>query len=89
MINTSIMNECLLTKWIWKIVKGSDDTWFKVLQAKYMRNGSFFSSSSRGTSQFWQSLHKVKHLFKWGAIYQVQDGAKTFFWRIPGKGTHQ
>ena len=80
MINTSIMNECLLTKWIWKIVKGSDDTWFKVLQAKYMRNGSFFSSSSRGTSQFWQSLHKVKHLFKWGAIYQVRDRAKTFFW---------
>ena len=41
MINTSIMNECLLTKWIWKIVKGSDETWFKVLQAKYMQNRSF------------------------------------------------
>ena len=25
-INTQIMNECLLMKWIWKITKGSNDT---------------------------------------------------------------
>jgi hypothetical protein len=28
MTNTETMNECLLVKWIWKIEKGSDDTWF-------------------------------------------------------------
>ena len=56
LVNTRLMNECLLTKWIWKIVKGSDETWYKILQAKYLRNGSFFSSPSRGTSQFWQKV---------------------------------
>ena len=39
MINTSTMNECLLVKWIWRIAKGSNETWFKILQAKYMQNG--------------------------------------------------
>jgi len=86
LVNSKLMNECLLTKWIWKIVKGSDETWYKILQAKYLRNGTFFSSPSRGTSQFWQSLHKVKHLFKWGAIYQVKDGKKTLFWKDIWKG---
>ena len=86
MINTSTMNECLLVKWIWRIAKGSNETWFKILQAKYMQNGSFFSSSPRGASQFWQSLHKVKHLFKWGAIFQVKDGANTMFWEDTWKG---
>lgn len=65
-INTHIMNDCLLVKWICKIVRGSNDTWYKLLQAKYMPDDNFFNSKSRETSQFWQGLHKVKHLFKWG-----------------------
>ncbi|RLN34680.1 putative retroelement [Panicum miliaceum] len=80
-INTRLMNDCLLVKWIWKIMKGSEGVWFKLLQAKYMRNGkSFFTSSSRGSSQFWQGLHKVKHLFKWGALFKVKDGEKVSLW---------
>ena len=78
-MNTLIMNECLLTKWIWKIFKQPDEVWYKILKAKYMRNKFFFKSNSRGASQFWQGLHKVKHLFKWGAIHKVKDGAQTFF----------
>ena len=77
-INTQIMNECLLVKWIWKISKGSNDTWYKLLEAKYMSDGNFFSSKCKGTSQFWQGLHKVKHLFKWGAMHKVGDGPLTF-----------
>ena len=83
-INTQIMNECLLVKWIWKITKGSNDTWYKLLEAKYMSDGNFFSSKCKGTSQFWQGLHKVKHLFKWGAMHKVGDGSLTFFWGILG-----
>jgi hypothetical protein len=79
-LNTTRMNECLLVKWIWKIVQGSDDLWFKILQAKYMPNGNFFQSKTRGASQFWQGLHKVKHLFKWGAVYKVHNGEKISFW---------
>ncbi|CAN6285209.1 unnamed protein product [Urochloa humidicola] len=45
-----------------------------------MPQGNFFTSKVKGTSQFWQGLHKVKHLFKWGAIHKVKNGSKTFFW---------
>lgn len=33
-INTRIMNECLLVKWIWKIMQEPDETWFKLVKAK-------------------------------------------------------
>jgi hypothetical protein len=35
MIETKIMNECLLVKWIWKYVRGSNGTWFRILQTNY------------------------------------------------------
>lgn len=34
-INTGIMNECLLIKWIWKIYSDCDETWCKLVKAKY------------------------------------------------------
>ena len=52
-INTKIMNDCLLVKWIWKIMKGGEDFWYRLLKAKYMPDGNFFTSRVRGTSQFW------------------------------------
>jgi hypothetical protein len=38
-INTRIMNGCLLIKWIWKICSGSDEIRCKLLKAKYMSDG--------------------------------------------------
>jgi hypothetical protein len=35
-INTRIMNDCLLTKWIWRILQEPDELWFKVIKAKYL-----------------------------------------------------
>lgn len=49
-INSKIMNKCLLIKWIWKTMRGSEDASFKLLEAKYMRDGNVFSSSIRGSS---------------------------------------
>ena len=80
MINTKHMNDSLLVKWIWKILKAPNTTWYKLLKAKYMPSGNFFCSKVRGSSQFWQGIHKVKHLFKWGAIHKVGNGLNTFFW---------
>jgi hypothetical protein len=34
-------------------------------------------------SQFWKSLHKVKHMFKWGGggvVHTVGDGGLTQLW---------
>jgi hypothetical protein len=74
-LNTSRMNECLLVKWIWKIVLDPMS-----YGTKYMPNGNVFHSKSRRTLQFWQGLHKVKHLFKWGIVYKVHNGEKVSFW---------
>ena len=35
-IITRIMNDCLLVKWIWKIVQEPDDLWFRILKATYI-----------------------------------------------------
>lgn len=80
-INTQIMNDCLLVKWIWKIHQEPDELRFKILQAKYMGSGVFFNSKVTGSSQFWRGLHKVKHLFKWGAIFKVGNGRLCKFWQ--------
>jgi hypothetical protein len=48
------MNDCLLVKWIWKILKEPNELWFKLLKDKYMDGCNFFSAQAKGSSQFWQ-----------------------------------
>ena len=79
-INTKLMNVCLLVKWIWKIYQGSQSMWYKLIRAKYIPDGDLFSSKNKRGSQFWSGLNKVKHLFKWGAIHKVRSGEQTSFW---------
>ena len=79
-INTKIMNESLLVKWIWKIFQQPDELWYKILEAKYLRGHGFFDSKVNGVSQFWKGLHNVKHLFKWGAVFKVGNGKLCRFW---------
>lgn len=79
-INTKVMNECLLTKWIWKILQEPEEMWFKILKAKYMMGCNFFSSISKDSSQCWQGLHKIKHLFKWGP-FQSWRWRNCMFWQ--------
>lgn len=74
------MNDCLLVKSIWKITQGTEELWYRLLKAKYMPEGNFFKSRYKDSFQFWKGLHKVKHLFKWGAQYKVMDGRLTSFW---------
>jgi hypothetical protein len=49
-------------------------------QAKYNDANNLFSSSSKGGSQFWKSLDKIKHYFKLGAKHSVGDRRRTCFW---------
>ena len=79
-INRTIMNECLLVKWIWKIFQEPDELWFKILKAKYMVENGFFASKVTRGSQFWKGLHKGKHLFKWGSVFKVGNGKHCKFW---------
>jgi hypothetical protein len=36
------MNDCLLVKWIWKIVNKEDSLWCDLLYASYMKSKDFF-----------------------------------------------
>jgi hypothetical protein len=49
-INTRRVNDCLLVKWIWKIVNKEDSLCCDLLYAKYMKNADFFHLSQRGLS---------------------------------------
>ena len=78
-IDTHIMNQCLMVKWIWKILKNEEALWCRLLKAKYTKDGDFFSSKSKGSSQFWQGLHKVKHMFHWGPSIRCTVGKRPDF----------
>lgn len=62
----------------------SDALWFRLLKAKYMDGVNFFSSKTKGSSQFWQRLHKVKHLSNGGLLLRLAMVATVGFGRIVG-----
>ena len=67
-LNTRLMNDCLLSKWFWRMSRAKDELWYRILKAKYFSRGEMGAGDSmtaRG-SQFWKSLQVVKHLFKTG-----------------------
>lgn len=49
-IDTRTMNDCLLNKWIWKILQEPNELWFRLLKAKYMDGTSFFSAQKKDSS---------------------------------------
>jgi hypothetical protein len=49
-------------------------------KSQILRGTWFFGSKINGASQFWKGLHQVKHLFKWGAVFQVGNGKLCRFW---------
>lgn len=76
------MNECLLVKWIWKMMQEHNELWVKIIKTKYLDDRGFFGSNGTGGSQFWKGLHKVIHLFKWSAVYCVGNGEACRFWEV-------
>jgi hypothetical protein len=43
-LNTQIFNDCLMTKWVWKLYKQKDRLWVRLLIANYMKDGDLFRS---------------------------------------------
>jgi len=77
--DTRVMNQCLLSKWIFKLERGDSNPCCNLLRAKYLGEGGFFSSKNRGGSQFWTGLHDIKHCCAQGLIYVVNNGKKARF----------
>jgi hypothetical protein len=47
-INTRIMNGCMLVKWVWRLVNKEDSLWSRILRGEYLRDKDFFSSTDSG-----------------------------------------
>jgi hypothetical protein len=74
------MNIALMLKWIWRLYHEEHPIWVQILRVKYPSAADIFAGNENGGSQFWKSLHKVKHLFKMGASHVVVNGRRTMFW---------
>ncbi|XP_051229743.1 uncharacterized protein [Lolium perenne] len=79
-IDTRLMNICLMTKWIWKLYVGEQGFWTDILRYKYLRSKDLLVDSHRPGSQFWNSIQKVKSMFSQGVKHQVRNGESTHFW---------
>jgi hypothetical protein len=80
LLNSKKMNIALLSKWIWKLYQDDASIWATIIRAKYRDADNLFEGSGQGGSQFWKSLHKIKHFFKLGAKHLIGNGRRTFFW---------
>jgi hypothetical protein len=69
-----------MLKWVWKLYQQENPLWAKIVRAKYSSADNIFSGSGRRGSQFWKSIHKIKHFFKLGAKHVINDGNRTLFW---------
>lgn len=65
-----------------EVRKGIQGTLVQIAAGQILKERVFFfNSNNLGASQFWKGLHKVKHLFHWGAEYHVRKGDKVIrFW---------
>ena len=80
-INTRLMNESLLLKWVWRILQNSkDDKCCQLLRAKYLKRKPFMQCREGVGSQFWKGINKIKHSISWGISYSVNNGRNTRFW---------
>jgi hypothetical protein len=66
-INIRILNVSLLLKWVWRVqTREESDMCCESLHNKYLWGGSIANCKTKGGSQFWQGISKVKHKFQWG-----------------------
>jgi hypothetical protein len=79
-IDTRLMNICLMTKWIWKLYAGEQGLWAEILRNKYLRSRDLLVDSHQSGSQFWNAIQKIKSVFRLGARHQVHSGSSTLFW---------
>ena len=78
------MNRALLSKLAWNLVCPGSSLPFKVLRAMYIRNGSFWQTSQRGSDSFiWRGILKARDIVSKGACFLVGDGTTIDVWKSP------
>ena len=79
-INTKIMNWCLMTKWAWKILTGQGGLWLSIFSSKYLRDRGVDFRSNVQSSQFAKDMKKASHLLRLGTKFVIQNGKAASFW---------
>lgn len=79
-VDTRLMNKCLMVKWIWKLVTDGQGLWADIIRAKYLRSKDLLVDHHNPGSQFWNAIQKLKPLFCLGAKHRVHNGSSTRFW---------
>jgi hypothetical protein len=79
-INTRLMNDCLLVKWIWKILQELDELWFKMLKSKYMRVLISSLPNPKEGLSFGKGFKKLNISLSGGANFTVGRGNNCSFW---------
>jgi hypothetical protein len=83
LLNTKILNEVLLIKWVWRIYNQEGGRVVICFIGNISKISLSQAAKPRG-SQFWQGVNKVKHNFKWGATFAVNNGKMFFFGKMYG-----
>ena len=78
-INTKIMNWCLMTKWAWKILTGRGGLWLDIFRRKYLEDGGVEFRRNAKLSQFARDVKKVQPLLRLGMKFTVHNGKPTCF----------
>ena len=77
------MNEALMLRWVWRILRGEGSLWLQLVRAKYLRGCPLLACERRDGSQFWRAIQAIKHEIRLGASFSVGDGRGTLFWLDP------
>jgi hypothetical protein len=79
-MDTKIMNNCLMAKWIWRLYSGDQGLWADLLRQKYLRSKDLLTDNHRPGSQFWNALQRIKGVLRLGARHSVGNGTSTTLW---------
>lgn len=75
------MNQCLLSKWLWKLETGDGLSQRIIRGGKYIKHVILSLCQARqGHSHFWQGLMKVKEVFLSFCKKKLGNGGRTNFW---------
>lgn len=79
-INTKIMNWCLMTKWARNILTGQGGLWLDIFTRKYLVQGAVEFRRNIKLSQFARDVRKVQPLLRLGTKFILHNGKATCFW---------
>jgi hypothetical protein len=69
---------------MWETFHEPDDLWFKLIKAKYLREGSFFESNVKGGSQLGKDYIRLSMFLNGGLSSRPEMETFASFGRIAG-----